>query len=155
MLKRVLIVSAMFCLAGTAQAQWSPGTAGMAGGISYQSTPTISPYLQLTRPGGSTTLNYVGLTRPTFDFQRAIGGLQQQVSDFQSTGSATDNGLLTGGRTRFLNTGNFFMNINGQGSTGSIGRGNNIILVSPQQNQQQTTNFQGMAPGMINQQRQR
>ncbi len=155
MRQRTFILASLIvlsCVATSAQAQWRPGSNAMPGGISYQTTPTISPYLQLTRPGGSAALNYAGLVRPTFDFQNAINGLQQQVNDAQSSGMTTDNPLLTGGTTRFLSTGNYFMNIRGGqggGYGGNGGRGgNNIMIVSPQRNQAMTANFQGGAPAM-------
>ena len=45
--------------------------------------PTVSPYLNLLRPGASPAINYYGLVRPQQQFQSDIGQLDQQSSALQ------------------------------------------------------------------------
>src|SRR4051812_18227610 len=49
-----------------------------AGGI--PSGPTVSPYLNLLRPGNSPALNYYGLVRPQFQTNADLLGLQQRMN---------------------------------------------------------------------------
>jgi len=45
----------------------------------FISRPTISPYLNLTRRGGSTASNYYNLVRPQNQFYQSIQQIQQEV----------------------------------------------------------------------------
>jgi hypothetical protein len=108
-------VTAVAVLALTAtHAQSGRAQGRPAGGVN---TPTISPYLNLARPGASPAINYYGLVRPQQDFARSIYGLQlqgqlqqQNLSELQAGG-----GLVqpTGHTIDFLNYGGYFL------STGS------------------------------------
>ena len=51
----------------------------------YGARPAFSPYLNLLRPGTSTTLNYYGLVRPQQEFRGGIGTLQTEL---QGVGTA-------------------------------------------------------------------
>lgn len=89
--------------------------------VGAAAAPPFSPYLNLTRPGGSPALNYYGLVRPELQTRNAVLGLQQQVTANRTlltnltnqndpTGGA---GLPDTGHTAtFLNTGTYFMNLN-------------------------------------------
>lgn len=76
--------------------------------------PTFSPYLNLTRPGGTPALNYYGLVRPELQFRQSIQGLQgavsanqQMIGDLQTGGTGLP---VTGHATQFLNYGGYFLN---------------------------------------------
>jgi len=77
--------------------------------------PTVSPYLNLVRPGAAAGINYYGLVRPEFQVNAAINALQQQVAS-NSADIATDqaSGLPnTGHPTQFLNTSHYFQSTGG------------------------------------------
>jgi len=46
--------------------------------------PTISPYLNLNRGGGTPAINYFGIVRPQIESQQAIQNLQHQVQTNQA-----------------------------------------------------------------------
>ena len=46
--------------------------------------PAYSPYLNLTRPGGTLVNNYYGLVRPEIEFRGMIGGLQSQYRNLST-----------------------------------------------------------------------
>jgi hypothetical protein len=86
----------------------------------YAPSPTVSPYLNLLRPG-SRAINYYDLVRPQQQFTGAIQQLQgevalnqQAVSDLQGLPV-----LTTGHRTRFMSYSQYFQNIGGQTVSGS------------------------------------
>jgi hypothetical protein len=89
-----------------AQSSWAQGRP--AGGVN---TPTISPYLNLARPGASPAINYYGLVRPQQDFARSIYGLQLQGQlQQQSLSELQAGGVLPTGHTiGFLNYGGYFL----------------------------------------------
>lgn len=127
------------------------GGSSSPGGIGFGQGASVSPYLQLTRRNNSAYLNYYGLVRPAFDLQNSLQGLQQQVNEAQSTGQAGMGGnpLFTGSRTRFLDTGGYFLSSSGQ-SGGSNRSGSAVMIVNPQQLQgggALTTSFQGSPAG--------
>ncbi len=86
--------------------------------------PAYSPYLNLLRPGGSTTQNYYGLVRPEQDFRNSIGGLQSQfaTSNQQTVGqfAGTSAFPTTGHRTAFMNYSHFY-SLRGRSSFGGGG----------------------------------
>jgi hypothetical protein len=80
--------------------------------------PTVSPYLNLLRPGGSAAFNYYTLVRPQLDFQQSINTIQTQVLQNRQTltdlaqqssnsGGASDL-PPTSNVPAFLNTGGYF-----------------------------------------------
>ena len=99
------------------------GTAAPGGGAS-----AVSPYLLLGRGGAaggaSPGLTYYGLVRPVQDFRSSISNLQGQLAGTQGELSGLETGLnasagaATGTRLRFLNTGGYFLNMQGGTSTG-------------------------------------
>src|SRR5262245_33245992 len=57
-----------------------PGFApGSIGQPPFTSRPTVSPYLNLLRRGGSPALNYYTLVRPQNQFYQSLQQLQQDV----------------------------------------------------------------------------
>ncbi len=86
--------------------------------------PAYSPYLNLLRPGGSTTQNYYGLVRPEQDFRNSIGGLQSQIatSNQPSVDQFSGNSAFptTGHRTAFMNYSHFYA-LRGRSSIGGGG----------------------------------
>lgn len=89
--------------------------------------PAFSPYLNLNRPGSSRAINYYGLVRPQLQAQSAIQSLEQQISsNRQSISNLNTNasGIPdTGHGVSFLNTGGYFMNLNGTGGQGGTSFG--------------------------------
>jgi len=79
--------------------------------------PAYSPYLNLTRGGGTAAQNYYGLVRPELDFRSAVLGLQNQITQTQlgiSQQVDPQTGFpVTGHTAVFLNTGGYFMNLSG------------------------------------------
>jgi len=112
-----------------------PGPGGSGGYSPYGQSPSVSPYLNLLRPGSSTAINYYGLVRPAIDFQNAINTLEQQVTNLPLAGTGgpgSDNlsPLFTGNRPRFMNTGNYFLSGVPTGyNRGGMGGGNGGIIV--------------------------
>ncbi len=82
-----------------------------------ENRPAFSPYLNLLRPGGSTTLNYFGLVNPQLDFMNAAGSLQQQITNQQSLGQGASS-LQTGHAAVFMNLGGYFQTIRAGGGAG-------------------------------------
>lgn len=77
-------------------------------------TPTLSPYLNLARPG-PIAVNYYGLVRPQQDFARSLQGLQGQVlvqqqlvEDLQTPGPVV---VPTGHQVQFLNYNSYFLTL--------------------------------------------
>src|SRR5207237_4543053 len=56
-----------------------PGAPPGATQPSFISRPTISPYLNLTRRGGTAASNYYNLVRPQNQFYQSFQQLQQEV----------------------------------------------------------------------------
>lgn len=85
--------------------------------------PTFSPYLNLTRPGGTPALNYYGLVRPELQFRQSIQNLQgavtanqQVIGNLQTGGTGVP---TTGHPTQFLNYGGYFLNSGGTAAVGN------------------------------------
>jgi hypothetical protein len=74
--------------------------------------PRYSPYLNLTRPGGTPAMNYYGLVRPEVEARNAYLGLQQQVNVLQQqvATQGPESGALptTGYPIRFLDYSSYF-----------------------------------------------
>jgi hypothetical protein len=94
------------------------------------SRPTFSPYLNLTRQGGTPALNYYGLVRPEQQFRQSIQTLQgaatanqQAIGDIQTGGGLP----ATGHPTQFLNNGS----LNSGSQTRSFGSPNRSPGVRP------------------------
>ena len=101
-----------------------PAGGGLGGGIGGSpATSGFSPYLNISRGGGSAAVNYYGIVRPQLSLQASVQSLQQQqtaLTGGQDDGSVP--GLVTGTRARFLNTGGYFLNLNG-GTTPAVRSG--------------------------------
>jgi hypothetical protein len=114
------------------------------GGITPITNPTVSPYINLLRPGGTSITNYFGLVRPEFDLRNAAGTLQNQLgyTDQYLNNLAAYNAtagyapLATGHAASFLNLEGRFLNRNptlprgyaltygpGYGAAGGVGGG--------------------------------
>ena len=111
----VAVFSALVWFGSSSEAQAQVG--------SPPARPTMSPYLNLLRSGGSPALNYYGLVRPEINnrqnlqaLQTATATNQRNIGDLQNGGQLT----ATGVPTQFLNHGSYFMN---QGSGGFAGQG--------------------------------
>lgn len=88
------------------QPGWTPNTPG----------PTVSPYLNLLRPGNSPAINYYGLVRPQFDTLAGFQRVQQRFNQLSaaqtlSEGPPTDT-LVTGHQSSFMNYAGYFMTTN-------------------------------------------
>jgi hypothetical protein len=104
---------AMFGSASQARAQFfQPG-----GGAPNQ-PPTLSPYLNLTRPGAP-GINYYGMVRPQVDTAKQMQVLQQQQLQQQQlygqlgmfddgTGQAAPTVAVTGHQATFFNYSHYF-----------------------------------------------
>ncbi len=93
--------------------------------------PTVSPYLNLNRNGGTPAINYFGIVRPQIENQQAIQNLQHQVQTNQAMiqaqsqqQSATEEMAPTGRALGgYLNYSHFFPLLNrGAGGSGSAKR---------------------------------
>jgi hypothetical protein len=88
-------------------------------------SPTVSPWLNLNRPGTNPAINYYGIIRPQATFYSGYGSLQQQLNGTQqeiATGLGTGPALLpqTGVAAGFMTQTRFFMTRSGR-STGVAG----------------------------------
>jgi hypothetical protein len=81
-------------------------------GIGLNRPLAYSPYLNLTRPGGTLTQNYYGLVQPQIQANLAILGLAgDQAVDRQALGEINGSNLPTTGHpTQFMNYGSYFLN---------------------------------------------
>ncbi len=116
-LLRSTLVLAALGVAAQARAQY-PATSGRP----YPTSPAVSPYLNLARPGNP-AINYYGLVRPQNDFRNSISQLQQQVAVNQASMAAMQDTTLsgTGHPTRFMNYSAYFMNFTGTAGGGHGG----------------------------------
>jgi hypothetical protein len=83
-----------------------------------QRQPTVSPYLNLLRPGGAAQ-NYYGVVRPELEFRQNLNRQTRDINDLQRGLTATQeqtSALTTGHRSHFLNYGGYFPGLGGQGS---------------------------------------
>ncbi len=115
------------------------GTAAAQPPVVGAPRPAYSPYLNLTRPGGTLAQNYYGLVRPEQQFRQSIQNLQgvasanqQAIGDIQAGGTGLP---TTGHPTQFMNYGGYFLSnaptgrasggpqtVNRPGATGSAPR---------------------------------
>jgi hypothetical protein len=105
--------------------QAQPPGPGRPLGLGPVTNPTVSPYLNLLRPGSSPAINYYGLVRPQVDFQQSIQALQMQMSGVQQTQDmmrGMDAGA-TGHPVYFLNYGGYFQTTTGGRPVGTTGVG--------------------------------
>jgi hypothetical protein len=116
-----------FLVSGEVQAQFGPPPTR---GIPSYNIPTYSPYLNLTRRGGTAGQNYFGLVRPELDFRQNLQALNQQVTYNQQAIAEIGNQPLpaTGHTILFNNTSHYFGNLTGPGggrpgATGQRGAG--------------------------------
>jgi hypothetical protein len=117
------------------------GTFGQANNPALN--PAVSPYMNLYRRGSSIAVNYYGLVRPAIDFRGAVQNLQSEINDLPGPGTGaagTDpaNAYLTGSRTRFMTTGNYFLSgvpigMSTGRMSGAVGGGGSTIGVNPLQ----------------------
>src|SRR5207237_1344079 len=76
---RIVVAAAvlgLLAVSGRAAAQ-VPAPTPFGPRLGGATAPPFSPYLNLTRPGGSPTLNYSGLVRPELQNRAAAQGLQR------------------------------------------------------------------------------
>jgi hypothetical protein len=98
-----------------------PASAGAQVGYTRPATnplgrPTVSPYLNLLRPG-NTAVNYYDLVRPQVDLTNSVQRLQQQTTANAAAITAAQDVLPeTGHKVQFLNLSHYYMNR--QGSPG-------------------------------------
>jgi len=87
------------------------------------STPPVSPYLNLTR-GGNSAVNYYGLVRPQMDAQRLLQ--QTQTGGGMPAGSGLTMDMPNSGHpVQFMNFSHYFNNNVGAGLSGrGAGQGN-------------------------------
>jgi hypothetical protein len=139
-MKRMLIaaVAAIALGTGTARAQVPYSQPQL--GNPYQ-RPTISPYLNMLRPGVNPALNYYGLVRPQVQTTRTLQTFQQELQTVAGAlapttelGMQPNNLPTTGHRTTFYNYGTYFPGAAGGSPGGSLGGG-----IRP--------TFGGMSPG--------
>jgi hypothetical protein len=92
--------------AASVSAQYPPG---YPGGVAGQ--PGISPYLNLAG-SRNPAVSYFGIVRPQMAFQNALGGLQQQVTNFGQQADPTDPTLTrgTGHPVYFNNLSHYYNN---------------------------------------------
>ncbi|HEV3257614.1 MAG TPA: hypothetical protein VG013_12080 [Gemmataceae bacterium] len=109
------VVGLLAALAPSAQAQYNRPVTNP-----YQQ-PAFSPWLNLTRPGGSAFTNYYGFVRPQLDFASGLTQLGQQQALLQQNVANLDQAtgqLITGTRSSFMTHRRYFMN-NGSGGVGT------------------------------------
>src|SRR5262245_30466981 len=77
--------------------------------------PTLSPYINLLRPGSPTFLNYYGLVRPQVEFRNTANTLQQEIAvnqagiaGLEAAAAAPAMIPATGHGHVVLNTGHYF-----------------------------------------------
>ena len=83
--------------------------------------PTVSPYLNLTRPGGVVTPNYQSLVRPQMDQQRvnraqrgATANLQREVSNSRHQAVVPGQSIRgTGHSTNYMSYSQYFNTLSG------------------------------------------
>jgi hypothetical protein len=87
--------------------------------------PTVSPYLNLLRPGGTPAINYYGLVRPQFEFRATAQALQGQINqerqilNSETAAPGSDYPLPpTGHGARFMSYAGYFGNPGGLGGGG-------------------------------------
>lgn len=115
--RSLLALGCASALALPAQGVWAQGTFGQYQQPQWQSRPTISPYLNMTRRGTNAAINYYGLVRPQIDTGRNLQQLQQQFQQLdggalnQGTTTATPDAgsmLATGHPVAFMNYAAYF-----------------------------------------------
>jgi hypothetical protein len=106
-----------FAVSGPALAQAvRPTNTGTTTPYAAPYNPTLSPYLNLLRPGGAPAINYYGLVRPQQAYNYAINSLDQQVAYSRVAATAAENQAApsTGHPIYFLNYQKFFLNLGAQ-----------------------------------------
>jgi hypothetical protein len=95
------------------------------GGIRPTAQPTVSPYINLVRPGTAPAINYYGIVRPELAFRNSIGQLQtdvdanrQLITTGRDAGGPGAGFLATGHSAVFLNTGGYFLSSGGGAAAG-------------------------------------
>jgi hypothetical protein len=98
---------------------YAPGSIGQP---PFTSRPTVSPYLNLLRSGGSPALNYYTLVRPQNQFYQSMFQLQQDVGanarELNSLQQPTTTGAQmspTGHAFGFMTQAPYFMNLGSAG----------------------------------------
>ena len=118
----ILAIVGSCVLAPSASAQPLPGALGQTG------RPAFSPYLNLTRPGGTPALNYFGMVQPQTQFRQAFQNLQGAVNyNQQAIGNVQNQpGELpaTGHGFGFMNYNGYFMNTGVNTNQMGMNRGN-------------------------------
>jgi hypothetical protein len=106
----IALLCGLTVFASVGQAQY-PGAArfGTFGG--GQQRPPVSPYLNLLTGGGDTAVNYYGLVRPQFAYNRAIQNLGSEINYLESPAAAQQNQtpFQTGNRSGFMTQNRYFM----------------------------------------------
>jgi hypothetical protein len=128
-MKRILFAAALaLALApGVAHAQLGPYMPPQT--YNPYARPTISPYLNMVRPGANPALNYYGLVRPQIQTSKALLAFQQELLPVagglapaveQTTGLA-NNLPTTGHPTSFYNYSTYFPSATGTRAGGTLG----------------------------------
>lgn len=114
-------VAALVLVPGVANAQLGPYVPPMTNNP-YQ-RPTISPYLNMVRPGGNPALNYYGLVRPQMQSARTMQVFQQELTTvangvFPAAQQSGPQGNLpiTGHSVSFYNYSTYFPAATGTGN---------------------------------------
>jgi hypothetical protein len=128
-MKRMILaaVAALVLAPGVSHAQLGPYVQPM--GTNPYQRPTISPYLNMIRPGTNPALNYYGLVRPQMQAMRSMQVFQQDLNtvanmvvfpEAQQTGPQT-NLPITGHSVSFYNYSTYFPLATSTGGRGTLG----------------------------------
>ena len=90
--------------------------------------PTMSPYLNMLRPGANPAINYYGLVRPQMQTNRTLQTFQQELTPVASGLFSTAQQQVgvqipvptTGHQVQFYNYGTYFQGVNST-SSGTLG----------------------------------
>jgi hypothetical protein len=127
-MKRILFaaLAALVLSPGVLHAQLAPYTQPQT--YNPYARPTISPYLNLVRPGANPALNYYGLVRPQIQTSRALQAFQQELlpvagglAPAVEQAGVASNLPTTGHKTSFYNYSTYFPTVTGSGAGGTLG----------------------------------
>ncbi|SRR6185312_703237 len=113
--------SAIFAIVGSCVLAPPVGAQPLPGMLGQNGRPAFSPYLNLTRPGGTPALNYFGMVQPQTQFRQSFQNLQGAVNFNQQAISNVQAGELpaTGHAVGFMNYNSYFMTMGTSVNRGS------------------------------------
>jgi hypothetical protein len=114
MITYTLVLFACAVFVSESQAQYPGSRFGTFGGAGVR--PPVSPYLNLLNTGDP-AINYYGLVRPQFAYNRAIQNLGNELNYLEATPQGNLPPSQTGIRSTFMTQYKYFMN-NGYGGGG-------------------------------------